>query len=84
MEEHTVPVGYLILPVLLPFTQRRLLQQTVGLDDQFRCGGFEAHTTLDADDGVAYIGITANSVGGTDLLDLLDGPLTPTISPFSN
>ena len=72
MEEHTVPVSHLVLPVLLPFAQRGFLQQTVGLDDQLRSSGLKTYTTLDTDDGVTHIGITTDGIRGTDLLDLLD------------
>ena len=45
----------------------------MGFDDEFGSGGLEAYTSLDADDGVAHVGIAANGIGGTNLLNLLDG-----------
>ena len=45
----------------------------MSLDDEFRCSGLEAHAALDADDGVAHVGVAADGVGGTNLLNLLDG-----------
>lgn len=34
VQEHAIPVGNLVFPVLLPLAQRRLLQQPVSLDDE--------------------------------------------------
>ena len=45
----------------------------MSLDDEFRCCGFKAYTPLDTDDSVAHVGITANGIGGTNFLYLLDG-----------
>ena len=73
MEEHAIPVGHLLLPVLLPLAQRVFLQQSVGLDDELGGGCLKAHTTLDADDGVAHVEVAAYGVGGAYLLNLLDG-----------
>ena len=73
MQEHAVPVGHLVLPVLLPLRQRRLLQQTVCLDNELRSSSLEAYTALDADDGIAHVGVAADGVAGTNLLNLLDG-----------
>ena len=44
----------------------------MGLDDEFGCCCLETYTTLDAYDGVAYVGIAADGVRGTNLLNLLD------------
>ena len=41
VEEHSVPVAYLILPVLLPLAQSALLQQAVSLDDELRSCSLE-------------------------------------------
>ena len=73
MEEHAVPVGNLVFPVLLPFAQCRLLQESVRLDDQLWCGSLEAHTALDADDGVADVAVAADGIAGADLLNFLNG-----------
>ena len=45
----------------------------MSLDDKLRCGGLEAHAALDADDGVTHVGIAADGIAGTNLLNLLDG-----------
>ena len=44
----------------------------MSLDNQFRSGGLETYTTLDADNRVAYVSVTANGIAGTNLLNLLD------------
>ncbi len=43
------------------------------LDDELRCCGLEAHASLDADDGVAHVGIAADGIRGTNLLNALYG-----------
>ena len=45
----------------------------MSLDDKLRSSSLETYATLDADNGVAYVGIAANGIRGTDLLDLLNG-----------
>src|SRR3712207_8599275 len=45
VEEHTVPVGHLVLPVLLPLREGRLLEEPVGLDDEHGCCRSEEHTS---------------------------------------
>ena len=73
MQEHAIPVGYLVLPVLLPLAQRVLLEQTVSLDDELRSRSLKTYTALDANDGVAYVAVATNAVGCANLLYLLDG-----------
>ena len=73
MEEHTVPVRYLVLPVLLPLGQGVLLKETVCADDQHRSCSLKAHAALDADDGVTHVAVTAYCICGANLLNLLDG-----------
>ena len=73
VQEHSVPVGYLVLPVLLPLRECRLLKKSVCLDNQLRSCCLETYATLDADDGVAHVGIATDSVRCTNFLDLLDG-----------
>ena len=73
VEEHTIPVGNLILPVLLPLREGRLLQQTMRFDNELRGCSLEAYATLNTDDGVAHVGITTDGIRSTNLLDLLDG-----------
>ena len=46
VEEHSVPVAYLSLPILLPLAQCALLQQAVSLDDELRSRSLESYTTL--------------------------------------
>ena len=43
------------------------------LDDQFGSGSLKAHTSLDAYDGIAHVGIATNGVRGPYLFYLLDG-----------
>ena len=43
------------------------------LDNQFGSCSLETYAPLDADNGIAYVGIAANGVRGTNLLNLLDG-----------
>ena len=45
----------------------------MGLDDEFRRSCLKAYATLDTDNGVAYVGITADGIAGANLLNLLDG-----------
>ena len=73
VEEHSVPIGNLIFPVLLPFTECKLLQKTVGTDDQHRRSGFETDTAFDADDGISYVHVTSDAICATDLLHFADG-----------
>ena len=73
MEEHAIPVGHLVLPVLLPFAQGVFLEEAVCADNQHGGGGFEAHAALDADDGVAHVHVASDAIGRTDFFNLLDG-----------
>ena len=73
MQEHSVPVGNLILPVLLPFAEGELLQELVGGDDEHRRGGLEADTSLDADDGVPHVHVAPDAVRSGYRLNLLNG-----------
>ena len=73
MEEHSVPVAYLILPILLPLAQCALLQQAVSLNDELRSRSLESYTPLDTDDGVTHVAVATDSVRCTNLLNLLDG-----------
>ena len=63
----------LVLPEKLPFRQRMLFEHMVRLDDDHRGGRFEADASLDADDRIAYVHITADAVSRTDFLYFLDG-----------
>ena len=73
MQEHSVPVGHLILPVLLPLGQGVLLEKTVCADDKHRSCSLKAHATLDADDGVTNMTVTADGICCANLLYLLNG-----------
>ena len=73
MEEHSIPVGNLLLPVLLPLAQGVLLQETVCTDDEHGCCCLETYTPLDAYDGVAHMAVTTDGVCGANLLNGLDG-----------
>ena len=72
MQEHAIPVSHLLLPVLLPLAQGVLLQETVCTNDEHGGCCLETYTALDADDGVAHMAITADSVGCANLLNCLD------------
>ena len=41
-------------------------------DNQHRSGSLETDSSLDTDDRIAHVHITADTVSGPDLLDLLD------------
>ena len=73
VQEHAVPVGHLVLPVLLPLAQGVLLEQAVGFYNQFGRCGLEAHTPLDADDGVAHVEVASDGVRCPYFLYLLYG-----------
>ena len=73
MQEHTIPVGNLVFPILLPLRERRLLQQTVCLDDELGGCSLETYTALDANDSITHVGITTNGIRSTNLLNFLDG-----------
>ena len=72
MQEHAVPVGHLVLPVLLPLAEGKLLEELVSGDDEHRCSGLEAYPALDAYDGVTHMHIPAYAICGSDFLDSLD------------
>ena len=71
VQEHSVPVGNLVLPVLLPLAQRVLLEHAVSLDYQFGCGSLKTYTALDAYYRVAHVAVAAYAVGSADFLNLL-------------
>ena len=73
MQEHSVPVGNLVFPILLPLAQRIFLEHAVSLYYQFRSGSLKAYTALYADDSVANVAVAANAVSSTYLLNLLYG-----------
>ena len=73
MEEHSVPVAYLVFPILLPLAQCALLQQAVSLDDELRSCSLESYTTLDTDDGITHVAVATDGVRSANLLNLLDG-----------
>ena len=73
VQEHAVPVGHLVFPVLLPLAQGIFLKETVSADDEHGGSCLEANTPLDADDGITHMAVTSDTVGSTNLLHLLDG-----------
>ena len=73
MEEHAIPVGHLVFPVLLPFAQRVFLQEAMSPYDKHRGSSLEAHASPDAYDGVTHVHVTPNGIGSTYLLHFLDG-----------
>ena len=44
----------------------------MSFDNQFGSSGFKAYAPFDADNRVAYVGIAANGVRGTNFFNLLD------------
>src|SRR3546814_10481257 len=44
----------------------------VGLDDQQGCGGFETYSSLDADYGVSYVNVPANTVRSREGIQAAD------------
>ena len=73
MQEHSVPVGHLVFPVLLPLAEGVLLQEAVCTDDEHRSSCLEAHTPLYADDGITDVHVTTNGIGCAYLLHFLYG-----------
>src|SRR5574344_1121318 len=73
MKKHSVPVSYLVFPILLPFAQCRFLKQTVSLNDQLWCGSLKTDTAFNADDCITDVTVTSDTVGGANLFYLLDG-----------
>ena len=73
MKEHAIPVGHLVFPILLPLRERIFLQEAVGANDQRGGCGFKTDTALDADDGVADVHVTADTISRTDFFQLADG-----------
>ena len=72
MQEHTIPVGYLVFPVLLPFAQCVFFKELVCGNDEHRGGCLEAYTAFNAYDGVTHVHIAAYAVCCTNLLNLLN------------
>ena len=67
VEEHSVPVGHLIFPVLLPFAQCVFFEEAVSTDNQHRSGSLETYTAFDADDGIGrdmHVGDTIIGIKG--------------------
>ena len=62
VQEHSIPVGHLVLPVLLPLAQGELLEELVRRDYEHRRSRLEAHTALYAYDCVSHVHIATYSV----------------------
>ena len=62
MQEHSIPVGHLVLPVLLPLAQGELLEELVRRDYKHRRSRLEAHTALYSYDCVAHVHIATDSI----------------------
>ncbi|OPZ45402.1 MAG: hypothetical protein BWY95_01970 [Bacteroidetes bacterium ADurb.BinA104] len=73
MQEHSIPVGNLIFPVLLPLGEGKLLKETVCVYYQHRGGGLETDTSFNAYYGIAYMTVTAYGICSANLLNLLNG-----------
>ena len=53
MQEHTIPICQLFLPILLPFGEGMFFQQVMTFQNDKRSGGFKANATF-----YTYYGIT--------------------------
>ena len=73
VQEHSIPVGNLVFPILLPLAKGELFQEPVGTDYHHRGSRFKAYTPLDAYDGIADVHVATDTVRGADFLDLLYG-----------
>ena len=73
VQQHAIPVGQLLFPVLLPFGEHVFFQQVVGFDNNERRRRLEAHPPFDADDGVAHMGVAADGKGPGQFLEGLYG-----------
>ena len=62
MQEHTIPVAYLVLPVLLPFGQSMFLKHLMSGYNKYGTGSLEPNTSLDAYYSVTYVHITSYAV----------------------
>ena len=86
VNEHSVPYCHLLLPVLLPFAQGEFLEELVRRYYQHCRRSLESHASLDSDDGVSHVHVTADSVRGCDFLHCLDGlhavGVFPSVHPY--
>ena len=73
MEEHSIPVADLILPILLPLGEGIFLKEAVGTDDKHRSSSLKAYSSLDADDCIADMTVASDTVGGSYFLYCLYG-----------
>ena len=83
VEEHPVPVGNLVFPVLLPFAQRIFFEETVCADDQHGSGSFKSDTSLDTDDGVSHVHVAADTVAPISSTFWMAAILSSKTSPFT-
>ena len=68
VQEHTIPVCHLLLPVLLPLRQSIFLEEAVSADDEHGSSSLEAYTTLDTHDGITNMAIATDGILCTNLL----------------
>ena len=73
MEEHAIPVAYLVFPILLPLGECELLKKTVSPDNKHWGCGFKPHTAFYADDGVTHMAVATDGIGCSDFLNGLYG-----------
>ena len=71
VQEHSIPVCHLVLPVLLPLAKGVLLEELVRCNDEHGRSGLKTHTSFYTYDCIAHMHIAANTVGSTNLLYLL-------------
>ena len=62
MQKHTVPSTNLILPVLLPLCKGVLLKHLMRSDNEHWRSSLKTYTTLNADNSVADVHISANTI----------------------
>src|SRR5690606_5798570 len=73
MQPVAVELAELILPAQLPFAEDVFFEGMMGLDDHHRSRGLESDASFNTNDRVAYMDVTANSIGACDLLQVLYG-----------
>ena len=73
MQKHAIPIGYLILPILLPLWQCILFKETVCTNNQGRSCSFKTYTSLNANNGVTHMHVTTYTISRTNLFHLANG-----------
>ncbi|MCY1381776.1 hypothetical protein D9M69_697270 [compost metagenome] len=73
MQQHAVPLGKVLLPVLLPFGQYMLFKEMVRFDNDQRSGGLKAHTPFYADNRIPHMRIPPDSKRRSQVMNPPDG-----------